>query len=81
MKILLDTSIFIWYISANDKLKSNHLKIIKDLNNEIYLSSISIWEISIKQQIGKIDFPSEAAEYFIKQRKRHKIKPLSLNEK
>jgi PIN domain nuclease of toxin-antitoxin system len=42
MKILLDTSIFIWYITANEKLSKEHLIIIKDLNNEIYLSVISM---------------------------------------
>jgi len=80
MKILVDTSIFIWYITANEKLNHEHLRIIKDLNNEIYLSVISIWEVTIKQQIGKITFPLEVPEYFLIQRKKHKIKSLHLDE-
>jgi PIN domain nuclease of toxin-antitoxin system len=80
MKVLLDTQIFIWYISANQKLTNDHFMIIKDLDNEIYLSVISIWEATVKQQIGKISFPSLAPEYFLIQREKHKIKSLSLDE-
>ncbi len=53
MKILLDKSIFIWYILDDVSLSKKNSEIIEDLNNEIYLSVISIWEATIKQQIGK----------------------------
>jgi PIN domain nuclease of toxin-antitoxin system len=80
MKILLDTSIFIWYILDDVNLSKKHSEIIEDLNNEIYLSVISVWEATIKQQIGKIDFPESASKYLPKQREKHEIKSLSLDE-
>lgn len=80
MKILLDTSIFIWYILDDVSLSKKNSEIIEDLNNEIYLSVISIWEATIKQQIGKIYFPEPASKYLQKQREKHEIKYLGLDE-
>lgn len=44
------------------------------------MSVISVWEATIKQQIGKIDFPESASKYLPKQREKHEIKSLSLDE-
>ncbi|MES2614747.1 MAG: type II toxin-antitoxin system VapC family toxin [Bdellovibrionota bacterium] len=53
MKILVDTHIFIWILTGSDRLTK---KILEQLNHadSVYLSSISITEIIIKCQIGKL---------------------------
>jgi PIN domain nuclease of toxin-antitoxin system len=44
MKILLDTHIWIWYLSSNPCLSEILIKAIEDNTNQLYLSPISIWE-------------------------------------
>jgi PIN domain nuclease of toxin-antitoxin system len=56
MKFLLDTHTFIWYVTNNSKLSSTARELINDGNNEVLLSIASIWEMAIKQSIGKLNF-------------------------
>ena len=55
MRALLDTNVFLWFISGNEKLSSATKKIIADTNNELFLSIASLWEIAIKTSIGKLE--------------------------
>ena len=57
MKYLLDTHIFVWWITDNDRLKEIIRDKISEKNNEIFLSSASIWEIMIKSKLNKIQLP------------------------
>ncbi len=59
MKIIIDTHIFLWLAAAPERLSSKHMSIVEDLNNTLYLSSISIAEIMIKQSIGQLDFDAD----------------------
>ena len=52
---LLDTHIFLWWISDADRLSKEVFDIISDSSNQIYVSSASIWEIAIKESLGKIE--------------------------
>jgi PIN domain nuclease of toxin-antitoxin system len=56
MRLLLDTHTFIWYLTDNYKLSNQVLELINDENNQILLSIASLWEIAIKQSIGKLSF-------------------------
>jgi len=80
MKVLLDTHIFLWFISYDSRLSINVQNIIRDPNNEIYLSIVSIWEAIIKYQLGKLPLPESPEIYFPKQRDRHQILNLDLDE-
>lgn len=55
MRVLLDTSVFLWMDAAEDNLSTNAHNVLEDEATIIYLSYISIWEIQIKNQIGKLD--------------------------
>ncbi len=55
MNCLLDTSAFLWYVSAHKDLSSQAKTIIADSNNSVYLSLASIWEIAIKFRAGKLE--------------------------
>ncbi len=48
MNFLLDTHIAIWYLSGDEKLPLSARKLIYDLDNQIYFSIVSAWEIEIK---------------------------------
>ena len=58
MKILLDTHTFLWLAIKPDLLSKNAIKSLENIENDLYLSSISIWEIEQKYQIGKLALPS-----------------------
>jgi PIN domain nuclease of toxin-antitoxin system len=55
MKYLLDTHTFLWAIGQSNDLPEKVLKELKNPNNEIFISAISFWEISIKTRIKKLD--------------------------
>lgn len=80
MRILLDTHIFLWFISNDTRLSLNMRDIIRDLDNEVYLSSVSIWEVIVKYQLGKLPLPESPETYLPKQRDRHQFTSLILDE-
>jgi PIN domain nuclease of toxin-antitoxin system len=63
MKLLLDTQIIIWFVNDDPQL-NDHLKdLIEDKNNTIYLSIASLWEMSIKYNLGKLKFERSYQEF------------------
>lgn len=62
MKYLLDTHSLLWTVFEPDKLSPEAQEIILDQNNIICISLISLWEISIKQNIGRLDIPEKFFE-------------------
>jgi PIN domain nuclease of toxin-antitoxin system len=54
MKLLLDTYIFLWYISADPQLPAAFWEAIRDPANEVYLNVASVWEAVIKYALGKL---------------------------
>ena len=50
---LLDTHTFLWSFLNTRKLSSSVKKILEDGSNTIYVSTISFWEIAIKEQLRK----------------------------
>ena len=54
MNCLLDTHAFLWTVFSPEKLGRKARTAIIDPNNEICLSSISLWEISLKFALAKL---------------------------
>ena len=54
-KYLLDTHIFLWWMSDAEQLSKEVFDIIADGSNQIYVSSATIWEIAIKEALGKLE--------------------------
>ena len=57
MIYLLDTHTFLWLLFSPSKLSKRVQGIVLDQRNEIYVSSVSFWEISLKYNLGKLKFP------------------------
>lgn len=55
MKVLLDTHIAIWASLNDPRLSAKARSMIAEPSNEIYVSAASVWEISIKAGLGKLD--------------------------
>ena len=51
-RLLLDTHAFLWWIAGDEKLGLDARGLIADSENEIHLSAVSVWEISIKRELG-----------------------------
>ena len=54
MNLLLDTHILLW--AANGSLPEKAEEIISNLDNRLFFSSSAIWEVSIKNELGRADF-------------------------
>ncbi|CDZ65444.1 Pilus retraction motor protein [Neorhizobium galegae bv. orientalis] len=54
MKILLDSHLLVWLVGASHRLPLIAREIIENPDHEIFFSSASIWELSIKCSSGKI---------------------------
>ena len=65
VKYLLDTHTFLWAVRGSPKLSDTAVKTIENANVQIYLSSVSAYEIKNKHRIGKLfEFDDIANDYF-----------------
>jgi PIN domain nuclease of toxin-antitoxin system len=55
MNFLLDTHVFLWLAACPEKLSSKVEKIVLNSENSLFLSIVSLWEMQIKIQLGKLD--------------------------
>jgi PIN domain nuclease of toxin-antitoxin system len=55
MKLLLDTHAFIWFVENDENLPSRIRIQIEDIENDIFISIVSLWEIAIKTSLGKLE--------------------------
>ncbi len=62
MNIIIDTHIFLWLAGDVKKVSKKHMRYLEDLDNNIYLSSMSIAEIMIKRSIGSLKFEADILE-------------------
>ena len=53
MTILLDTHIFLWTLNDDARLSQKARNLISTADI-VYVSSVSLWEITIKKRLGKI---------------------------
>ena len=61
MKIILDTHIFLWSLAAPERLEDERRQIIESRTNTVFVSAITMAELSIKSSIGKLrlDFSNQ----------------------
>lgn len=55
MRLLLDTHILLWWLADDRKLAKNARAIIANPDNDVLVSSASLWEISIKAALGRLE--------------------------
>ena len=67
MNLLLDTHILLWWLDDNASLSTNVRGAIADTDNVIILSAAVIWEIRIKQGIGKLKIAPDFYDVIIEQ--------------
>lgn len=62
MNVLLDTHAFLWMQLDPGRLSSQAATTIRDSQNEVWVSAVSFWEISLKHGIGKLDLQGVTPE-------------------
>jgi PIN domain nuclease of toxin-antitoxin system len=61
MSLLLDTHVILWWL-LDDPALSGEVRARLDEEPDVYVSPASIWEVTIKQSIGKLSEPTKLAE-------------------
>ena len=80
MNVLLDTCTFLWLTLENAKLSQVAVSTINGETNRLFLSDVSLWEISLKNQAGKLDLPSTPEIWLREQRAFFNLIPLPILE-
>ena len=80
MKYLLDTHTFLWSLFSPDKLSSSSFDLLSDAKNDIYLSIVTLWEISLKYNLGKLDLQNVTPGELPDLAKKSGFEILNLNE-
>ena len=80
MKILLDTCTFLWIITNDPKLSLSAREIFVNPDNNVFLSTVSSWEIVVKYTLGRLPLPQPPDKIIPNQRKLHEIESLPLDE-
>jgi len=78
MKLLLDTHAFVWWDSEPAKLSPRVLALCQDRANVVLLSVVSIWEMQIKIQLGKLKLNLPLAKVIESQQQTNNIKILPI---
>ncbi len=62
MNFLLDTHVLLWMLSNSKSISQNVLSVLKDMNNNLWVSTISLWEIALKSSLGKLKMEMDIDE-------------------
>lgn len=80
MRLLLDTCTFLWILTDAPELSDRARELFEDPGNDVLLSSVSCWEISLKFLLGRLPLPLPPERYVPHQRDKHGIVALPLEE-
>ncbi|MGW4464337.1 type II toxin-antitoxin system VapC family toxin [Micromonospora sp. NBC_01796] len=61
MRLLLDTHVVIWWLT-DDPTLAEEIKAQLDHEPDVYVSPVTVWEVCIKQAIGKLKEPADLPE-------------------
>jgi len=80
VRILLDTCTFLWLVTDAPALSDSARKAFAEVENEVYLSAVSTWEVALKHALGRLRLPAPPERYVPTQRTKHEIAFLPLHE-
>lgn len=78
MKYLLDTSVWLWSLTASERISKKGRRLLASGRAELYLSAASSWEIAIKSALGKLPLSEPPASFVPKGMAAQGIRPLSI---
>lgn len=54
MKLLLDTHALLWWVLDSKDLSKKARRVLSDVNNDVYVSAATAWELATKFRLGKL---------------------------
>lgn len=80
MRLLLDTDTLLWFYGGDDALPVDLKEAIRNPSNDCYFSIASLWEITIKVSLGKLEIGTPMTELFnFLERNQFWVIPIELN--
>ena len=76
MRALLDTHCWLWMQVSPQRLSAEARDLVSDLENELYFSVASGWEIAIKYALGRLPLPDPPEQYIPRALERQRIETL-----
>lgn len=80
MEILLDTCTFLWIVAGAPELSEPARALFADPGNVVHLSTVSAWEIMVKNALGRLPLPVAAEHFIPQQRKLRSVESMPLTE-
>ncbi len=74
MRLLLDTHVLLWWLADDSSLGEEARSGISDPGSSVFVSAATVWEVSIKQSLGKLEAPSD----LLRQIELNRFEPLSM---
>ena len=68
MRLLLDTHVLLWCLSAPNELRADTRDKLQDPDNVVLVSTVSAWEMAIKRALGKLRAPADLEEQLRRRR-------------
>lgn len=63
--LLLDTHMLIWWMNGDPRFRKDLISVIANPQTQVYCSVVSLWELAVKESLGKIVYPKKL-ESFLK---------------
>jgi PIN domain nuclease of toxin-antitoxin system len=80
MRLLLDTCTFLWTLSGGPELPPHIAAMVRDAENDVFLSAASAWEIALKHAAGKLILPADPSRFVPAMRAERGIVSLAVDE-
>ena len=80
MKLLFDTCTFLWWSAGASRVPRAVRATVSDPAHEVFLSTVSVWEIMLKHQVGRLPLPHPPERFLREQRERHGFRSLPIDE-
>lgn len=81
MKLLLDTHTLIWFVYSPKKIPLKTLRLIERPETDVWFSTLSIWEISLKFSLGKLFLKNITPEGIVDAAKEQDFNSITISEK
>ena len=65
MRVLIDTHVFLWWVEGDRALPAKARRVIADQENECLVSLVSMWELAVKANLGKLRLALPVQRYVV----------------
>lgn len=78
MRLLIDTHAFLWFITDSPRLSPTAKDLMGDIENDRIISVASLWEIAIKNSLGKLELKEPFENFMPRQLEHNRIDLLAI---